>query len=180
MQVSAHVIERGENFKMSTNREMKSWYAEEELMKERVGGRERGLVHAVLRMRRERAGRAPQNLEQTPNFWTRPVLQEVGLHGQEVERRLGGLQAWGRRYRVIDSGPRTYDTDDEGQQTVPKETQDRCRSRVWARARPCTPLPHPGFPIMVILLLLGALWLPTDVPIVKTFQMTYFPCHPTL
>ena len=56
----------------------------------------------------------PPNLEQrTPN-WTRPVLQDVGPHGQEVERRPQGLQALGRRNRVIDSGPRTDDTADEG------------------------------------------------------------------
>ena len=49
---------------MSSNGEMESFYKEEEEMVERVGGRGRGLVQAVLRMRRERAGRAPQNLEQ--------------------------------------------------------------------------------------------------------------------
>ena len=39
--------------------------SEEEEMVRRVGGRGRGLVQAVLRIRRERAGRAPQNLDQT-------------------------------------------------------------------------------------------------------------------
>ena len=68
--------------------------AEEEEMVRRVGGRGRGLVQAVLRIRRERAGRAPQNLEQ--RMPTRPVLQEANPCGQEGERRLGGLQARGR------------------------------------------------------------------------------------
>ena len=70
MQVHTHIIEKGENIKMSANREMESWYEEEEEMVERVGGRARGLVQAVLRLRRERVGRAPQNLEQTPNGQT--------------------------------------------------------------------------------------------------------------
>ena len=149
-------------------------------MVERVEGRGRGLMQAVLMLRRETAGRTPQNLEQrTPN-WTRPVLQEVGPHGWEEERRPGGLHAWGRRNGVIDRGPRTNDTEGDGQQTVPKETHDRPRSRVWARARPSTPLPHPGFPMIVTPLLWGTLWLLTDVPIVLIFPMMYFPCHPTL
>ena len=123
-------------------------------MVERVGGRGRGLVQRVLRIRRERAGRAPQNLQQrTPDYWTRPQLQEVGPRGQEVDRRLGGLQAWGRRNQTIDSALVTNDR----QQTVPK---DRPRTRVRARARPNTPLPHPDFPIVITLLLWGALWPP--------------------
>ena len=110
---------------MSTNRCMENWFEEKEEMVRRVGGRGRGLVQAVLRMRRERAGRAPQNLGQrTPN-WTGPVLQEVGPCGCEVERRPGGLQAWWRRNIVLDSGPGTDDTEDIGQQTVSKETRDR-------------------------------------------------------
>ena len=48
---------------MSTNSEYMD-YSEEEEMVERVGERWRGLVQAVLRIRRERAGRAPRNLEQ--------------------------------------------------------------------------------------------------------------------
>ena len=107
---------------MSVNREMQNWYEEKEMV-ERVGGRRRGLVQAVLRIRRERTGRASQNLEQkTPN-WTRPVLQEVGPHDQEVERGPGGLQAWGRQHRIFDSAPGTVDTD-EGQQTILKERQE--------------------------------------------------------
>ena len=53
-----------------------------------------------------------------------------------------GIQARGRRNRVIDNGPRTnniVDIIDNGQQTVPRETHDRPRSRVRARARPSTP-----------------------------------------
>ena len=64
---------------MSTNREYVDDSEEEEVV-ERVGGRGRGLVQAVLRIRRERAVRAPQNLEQ--RIPTRPVLQEVDPCGQ--------------------------------------------------------------------------------------------------
>ena len=39
-----HIIERGENIKMSTAGEMASFDEEEEQMVERVGGRGRGLV----------------------------------------------------------------------------------------------------------------------------------------
>ena len=97
---------------------------EEEEMVRRVGGRGRGVVQAVLKMRRERAGRASQNFnlgQRTPT-WTGQVVQEVGPHGHEVERRLGGLQTSGRRNGVVDSGPRTGITEDIGQQTVPEET----------------------------------------------------------
>ena len=80
---------------MSTG-EMTSCSEEEEQMVERIRGRGRGLVQALLRVRRQRAGRAPQNLQRTLDNWTRPQLQEVGPCGQEVERRVGGLQAWGR------------------------------------------------------------------------------------
>ena len=64
--------------------------------------------------------------------------QEVGPCGHEVERRLGGLQAWGRQQGILDITPGTVDTD-EGQQTVPKERQGRPRTRVQARARTSTP-----------------------------------------
>ena len=67
---------------MST-REMTSFSEEEEHLVERIRGR--GLVQAVLQVGRERAGRAPQNLQQrTPDNWMRPQLQEVGPCGQEV------------------------------------------------------------------------------------------------
>ena len=162
---------------MSTG-EMASFNEEEEQIVERIGGR--GLVQVLLRVRRERAGRAPQNLQSTLDNWTRPQLQEVGPCGQEVGRRPGGLRVWGRQNGIIDSVPRTVNTNDKRQQTVPKETQERPRTRVGARARPSTPIPHPDFPMIIILLLWGTLWPPTDAPIVKTFWKTYFPCHPTL
>ena len=76
----------------------------------------------------------------------RPQIQEVGPCGQGVEGRLGGLQAWGRRNGVINSAPRTEDINDKGQQTVPKEAQERPRTRVWTRARPSTPPPTPRLP----------------------------------
>ena len=124
---------------MSTSREYINESEEEEEMVRGVGGRGRGLVQVILRIRRERAGRAPQNLGQRTPDWTGPVVQEVGPCGQEVERRLGGFQVRGKRNGVVDSGPRTNDTEDIGQQTVPKETKDRPSSRVRARARPSTP-----------------------------------------
>ena len=61
---------------MSANREYVNESEEEEEMVRRIGGRGRGLVQAVMRLRRERAGRAPQNLEQTPHF-SILVVQEV-------------------------------------------------------------------------------------------------------
>ena len=69
---------------------------DEEQMVARVGGRGRGLVQAVLRVRWERAGRAPQNWQRTQDVRMRPQIQEVGPCGQEVERRPGGLLAWER------------------------------------------------------------------------------------
>ena len=76
----------------------------------------------------------------------RPQIQEVGPHGWEVEGRLGGLQAWGRRNGVIDSAPRTEYTNDEGQQTVPKdsgETKDYSMGKGKAKYPPPTPrLPY--------------------------------------
>ena len=46
-------------------------------------------------------------------------LQEVGPCGQEIERRLGALQAWGRANQTIDNAPVMTDTPDN-QQTAPK------------------------------------------------------------
>ena len=78
---------------MSTaERDFMSSNKEEEQMV--VGGR--GLVEALLRVRRERAGRAPQNWQRTQDVRMRPQRQEVGPNGQEVEGRPGGLQVWGR------------------------------------------------------------------------------------
>ena len=94
-------------------------------------------------------------------------MQEVGPQGQEVEGRLGGLQAWERR---------NQSNAQDNQQTAPKE---RPRTRVRARAGPGNPLPHPDFPIIPIPLLWGTLWPPTDVLTVKMSQMTFSPCHLT-
>ena len=110
---------------MST-RECISGSEEEEEMVRRVGGRGRSLVQAVLGIRREGAGRTPQNLQETQDNRMRP-RQEVGPCGQEVERRLGGQTAFRERHRI---------------------------RRV--RARPSTPLPHPDFLMMLILLLWDA------------------------
>ena len=111
---------------MSTNRESVRESEEEEEMVGRVGGRGRSLVQTLIRIRRERAGRAPQNLQVTQDNRTRP-RQELGPHGWEV--RLGGFQAGGMRNRVIDDGPWTDDIYDN----------NRRRSRVRARAKPSTP-----------------------------------------
>ena len=101
---------------------------EEELVR-RLSGRGRNLVQAVLRVRRERAGRTLPNWLKTRNNVFRPG-QEVGPHGQE-DRRPGGFQARGIRNRTMDDGPWTDDMD-----------TDRPRQRIqWARARPCAPSP---------------------------------------
>ena len=92
---------------------------EEEQVVARVGGR--GLVQALLRVTRERAGRAPQNWQRTQDVRMRPQRQEVGSHGWEVERRLGGLQAGGRQNGITDSAPGTVDTD-EGQHSSKGKT----------------------------------------------------------
>ena len=173
-----HIIEKVENIKMSAAREMTSFY-EEEQMVERVGGRGRRLMRALPGVRREQAGKVPQNLQGILDYWTRHQLQEVGPHGWKVERRPGGLQAWGRRNGVIDSAPRTEDTNDEGQQTVPKDIQGDLGLE-YGQGQAKYPLQHPDFPMTIIPLLWGALWPLTDALIVKTFCMTYFPCHPTL
>ena len=102
-------------------------------------------MQAVLRIREERAGRTPQNYQRAQHSRMRPPRQEVGPCDQEVERGPGGLQAWGRQHRIFDSAPGTVDTE-EGQQTVPKERQERPRTRIWAGARPSTPLPTPRLP----------------------------------
>ena len=96
----------------------------------RVGGRGRGLVRALIRSRRqrERAGGALQNLQMTPDLRTGPREHKVGLHGWEIDRRLGGLQTWGRTSQTADTSDR--------QQAAPRE---RPRMRVRARARPSTP-----------------------------------------
>ena len=87
---------------------------EEEELVRRIGGKGQNLVQAVLRVRRERAGRTLPNWLDTRNNGFRPG-EEVGSCGLEDESRLGGFQA--------------------------RET-DRPRHRIrWARARPSTPFP---------------------------------------
>ena len=44
----------------------------------KVGGRGRSLVQAVIRVRRERGERAPQNLQETQDIRMRLQIQEVG------------------------------------------------------------------------------------------------------
>ena len=120
---------------MSASTEYVNESEEGEEMVRRVGGRGRGLVQAVLRIRRERAGRALQNLEQ--RIPTRPELQEVNPCGQEG-RRLGGLQARGRQNQTIDKDPGPVDTTDR-QRTSP-------RTRARTRARPNNSPPTPRLP----------------------------------
>ena len=145
-----HIIEKGESVKMSNWSEMYS-DEEEERMVAQVGGRTRSLVQA-LRRERERAGRALPNSQITQDVQIRPGRQEVGPpHGWEVERRPGGLQAWGRRNQNNNNALGTTNTQDS-QWTTP---QERPRTRVRARARPGTTLPHPDLPIIPILLLWG-------------------------
>ena len=81
---------------MSATREYMDYSEEEEQMVARVGGKGRHLVQALMRVRRERAGRAPQNSQETQDIGMKPQIQEVDPCGQEVERTLGGLQARGR------------------------------------------------------------------------------------
>ena len=75
------------NIKMSA----RAVQEEEEELVRRVGGRDRNLVWAVLRIMRGRAGRTPPNLQDTQIIILRP-RQEVGPHGQEEERRPEGFQ----------------------------------------------------------------------------------------
>ena len=138
------------NIKMSA-RACSSGREEEEELVRRVGGRGMNLVQAVLRIRRERVGRTPPNWQETQNNVLRPG-QEVGPHGWEEERKLGGFQARGMRIGTIDDGPWTDDMYDG---ETPDRPGERCRIR-WARARPSTP-PHPDFLMMHILLLVGTL-----------------------
>ena len=68
---------------MATTNSM-DYNEEEEQMVARVGGRGRSLVQALIGVRRERAGRAPQNLQVTQDIRMRLWIQKVGPHGQEV------------------------------------------------------------------------------------------------
>ena len=145
-------------------------------MVRRVGGRERGLVQAFLRLTREGAGRAAQNLEQTLKFFH----TSVGGSGSmwSYPRRASGKG--GEKISVVDSGPRTNNKEDIGQQTYPRRLATDPRQWQGHRQGDQVPLPHPDFLMIIILLLWGTLWLITDVPIAKTSQLTYLPCHPIL
>ena len=112
------------DIKMSA-RACSSGREEEEELVRRVEGRGRNLVQAVLRIRRERAGRILPNWEETQNNILRP-RQEVGPHGQEEERRLGGFQARGMRIGTIDDGPWTNDMYDG---EIPDRPRERHRIR---------------------------------------------------
>ena len=81
----------------------------------------------------------PPNWLGTPN--TQGQGQEVGPHGLE-ERRLGEFQARDVGNKTMDDGPRTADFGTNRQRR--------------ARARPSTPLLHPGNLMMSIFLLWGA------------------------
>ena len=107
---------------------------EEEELVRRVGGRGQNLVQAVLRVKRQRAGRTLPNWLETQINVLRPG-QEVGPCGQEEERRLGGFQERGMRLGTIDNGPWTDDMHDNRETDRP-----RCRIR-HARARSGTPSP---------------------------------------
>ena len=74
----------------------------------KIGGRGRSLIQAVLRVRRERAGRTPPNWLGTPNV--QGHRQEVGPCGLE-ERQPGGFQTMDIGNRTMDDG---YWTDDMG------------------------------------------------------------------
>ena len=72
---------------------------EEEEMVRRAGGRGGGLVQVVLKLRRERAGRTPQNLnlgQRTPNQ-RRLVEEEVGPHGHKWRGDWEGFRQGGNR-----------------------------------------------------------------------------------
>ena len=104
-----HIMEKVEGDEMSANRD--DYSDEEERMVVRVGGRARGLVQVVRRIQRERgrAGQTLLNLQGAPNVQLRTWRQEVGLPLGQVgmlERRPGGLQAWGRRSHT-NSAPET-------------------------------------------------------------------------
>ena len=90
-----HVIEKSEKIKMSTRNNMDD-NKEEEQMVARVEGRGRSLVQALIRVRRERAGRAPQNLQVTQDIGMRPSDTGGGstwsVSGKETRKdfRQGG------------------------------------------------------------------------------------------
>ena len=78
----------------------------------RAGGWGRSLIQAVLRVRRERAGRTPPNWLGPPNI--QRYGQEVCPHGLE-QRRLGGFWARDIGNRTMDGGPWTDDIEADRQ-----------------------------------------------------------------
>ena len=134
-----NITEKGENIKMSAIRVMANLYRgrtddrESKRKGERIGS---SSVENLEGESREGTSifttKNPKLLDKT----TVTGGRSTWLGSGEETRRASG---WGRRNRVMDSVPRTEDTNDEGQQTVSKETQDRPRTRVQARARPSTP-----------------------------------------
>ena len=143
---------------------------EEEELVRRVGGRGQNLVQAVLRVRRERVGRTLPNWLETQNNVLRPV-QEVGPHGQEEKRRLGGFQTRGMRLGRIDNGSRTDDMHDN------RET-DRPRCGRWARARPSNPPPTPRQPYDVYTPPVGHFIGPHRCPHCENIPNDIFPLPP--
>ena len=67
---------------------------EEEQMVARLGGRGRGLVQALLRVRRERAGRTPQNCQRAQDNRMRP-RQDIGPCDQKWRRDQEGFRHGG-------------------------------------------------------------------------------------
>ena len=132
---------------MSAAREMASFCEEEEQMVERVGGRGRGLVQALLRIRRERAWRAPQNLQATPDYWTRHQLQEVGPCRSGSGEETGRASSMGEeKMELSNSAPRTEDTNDERQQTVQKKGLRRDPGLDYRQGQGQVPPPIPRLP----------------------------------
>ena len=110
------------DLKMSDREQANDGREEEEELVRRVGGRGRDLVQAVLRVRRERAGRTPPNLLGTPN--AQGQGQEVG----HVVWRKGDWENFGPGMLEIGQwtmalGLLTWELiDKEGQNQVPPPT----------------------------------------------------------
>ena len=93
---------------------------------------------------------------------------------ETLDRRLGGLQAWGRRSNTHSTPPEPM-TEPDSQQTRLKDHQ---WTRVRARARPNNHLLHLDFPVRTIPLLWGALWPPHRCPHCEVFPNVIFPLPP--
>ena len=123
--------------KISTDRE--EYSDEEKRMVAVVGGRARGLVLAIRRIERGRAGWNLPNLTETMNEQVRRNRQKVGMpHGraEALDRlipRLVGLQVWG-----LSSLSSVHNTPSEpingNNQVMPPQT---CPGRVRGRVRSC-------------------------------------------